>query len=141
MGLLLKADLIQGVESHLSALFSGNAADGQRQLDVLQDRLVGDQVIGLKDETDRVIAVGVPIAVLVFLGRNAVDDQIAGVIAVQPSYDVEEGGLAGSAGSQDRHELVVPEVQGDVVKGDLFVSAGIVFFLYILKLKHCASIN
>ena len=45
VGLLLKADLIQGVESHLSALFSGNAADGQRQLDVLQDRLVGDQVI------------------------------------------------------------------------------------------------
>ena len=100
---------------------------------------MGDQVVGLEDETDRVIAVGVPVAVLVFLGRNAVNDQIAGVIAVQPSYNVEEGSLAGSAGTEDRYELVVPEVEGDIVEGDLFVSSGIIFFLYILKLKHAAS--
>jgi hypothetical protein len=88
-----------------------------------------------------VIAVGVPVAVLVFLGRNAVDDQIAGVIAVQSSDDIEEGGLAGAAGTQDRDELVVPKVQGDVVEGDLLVPPGVIFFLYILKLKHCASAN
>ena len=47
-----------------------------------------DQVVGLEDKADRVIAVGVPVAVLVVFGRDAVDDQIAFIVAVQTADDV-----------------------------------------------------
>ena len=110
VGLLLEADLVEGVKSHLSALVSRNTADGQSQLDVLQDSLVGDQVVGLENKADGMIAVGVPVAVLVFFGRDAVDDQISGVVAVQSSDNVQESGLSRSARAQDRDEFVVPEV-------------------------------
>ena len=139
VGLLPEADFFQGVQSHLPALVSGDAADRQCQLDVLQDSLVGDQVVGLEDKADRVVAVGVPVAVLVFFGRYAVDDQIAGVVAVQSAYDIEEGGLARAARPEDRDELVVPQVERDVIEGDLLVPSGIVFLPYILKLQHVAS--
>ena len=139
VGLLPQTYLFQGVQRHLLAPVRGNTANGQRQLDVLQDRLMGNQVVGLKDEADRVVAVGVPVAVLVFFGRYAVDDQVAAVIAVQSADDIEEGGLARAAGTQDRDEFVVAQVERDVVQGDLLVASGIVFLLYILKLQHVAS--
>ena len=131
VGLFLEPDFLEGVQSHFPALIRGYAANSQGQLDVLQDRLVRDQVVGLKDEADGMVAVGVPIAVLVFLGRNTV--------AVESSDDIEQGSLSRTARPQDRDELVVAQVEGDIVESDLLKSSGIVFFLYILKLKHYSS--
>ena len=74
--------------------------------------LVGDQVVALEHKADGVVAVGVPVPVLVLLGGDAVDDQVAGIVAVQAADDVEEGGFAGAAGAQDGDELIVPRGSG-----------------------------
>ena len=42
-----------------------------------------DQVIGLEDKTDRVVAVGVPVAILVVSGGDVIDYQITFIISVQ----------------------------------------------------------
>ena len=136
MGLVLEAYFVERLEGHLFAPVGGDAADGQRELYVLKDRLMRDQVVGLKDKADGMVSVGVPVAVFVFFGRNAVDNQVAAVIAVQSADDIEKGGLSGAAGPQDRHELVVPQIQGDIVERGLLKTAGDVFLIDVLKLEH-----
>ena len=98
VGLVLKADFVERIECQLPALVGGDAADGQRQLHVLQHCLVGDQVVRLEDKAHRVVAVGVPISVLVFLRGDAVDDQVTRIVPVQSSDDVEKGRLTRAAG-------------------------------------------
>ena len=48
-----------------------------------------DQVVGLENEANAVVAVGVPIARLVVLRRDSVDDQVTTLEAVQAANDVE----------------------------------------------------
>ena len=69
---------------------------------------MGDQVIALEYKTDRMVAVGIPVSVSVFFRRDPVDDQVPAVIAVQPSYDIEERRLPRAARSQDRYKLIIP---------------------------------
>ena len=71
-----------------------NAGDGQRQLHVLQYVEVGDEVVGLKHETYRTVAVGVPVAGLELFGGPVVDNQVAVRVLVESAYDVEQCGLA-----------------------------------------------
>ena len=139
MGLVLEPDLVQRIQRHLFSLCAGNTADRERKFYILQNGLMRDQVVGLKYEADRVIAVGIPVPVLVFFGRDAVDDQVAAVIAVQSADDIEECGLSRTAGTEDGHELVVPQIQRDVVEGNLLEAARDVFLVNILKLQHKAS--
>ena len=51
---------------------------------------MGDEIVGLEDEPDAVVAECVPVAILVFLGRDAVDDEVARVVVVEPADDVEQ---------------------------------------------------
>lgn len=51
---------------------------------------MGNEVVGLEDESDAVVAECVPVAILVFLGRDAVDDEVARVVVVEPADDVEQ---------------------------------------------------
>ena len=60
-------DAFQGLQRALAAFASGDTREGQRQLNVGQDGLVRDQVVGLENEANAVVAVGVPIAGLVVL--------------------------------------------------------------------------
>lgn len=46
---------------------------------------MGNEVVGLEDESDAVVAECVPVAILVFLGRDAVDDEVARVVVVEPA--------------------------------------------------------
>ena len=61
-------DVFQGFQGALAAFASGDTGEGQRQLNVGQDGLVRDQVVGLENEADAVVAVGVPIAGFVVFG-------------------------------------------------------------------------
>ena len=60
------------------------------------------------------LAIGVPVAVGVFFGGNTVDNQITAVVAVQAADDVQQGGLAGTAGAENGNKFIVPQVQADV---------------------------
>ena len=87
--MLGKPDVFQGFQRPLAAFASRDTGKGQCQLDVGQDGLVRDQVVGLENEANAVVAVGVPIARLVVLRRDSVDDQVAALEAVQAANDVE----------------------------------------------------
>ena len=65
--MLSKPDAFQGFHRPLAAFASGDAREGQCQLNVGQDGLVRDQVVGLENEANAVVAVGVPIACFVVL--------------------------------------------------------------------------
>ena len=62
-----KPDAFQGFHRTLAAFASRDTGEGQRQLNVGQDGLVRDQVVGLENEANAVVAVGIPIACFVVL--------------------------------------------------------------------------
>ena len=136
--------LTNGTEAHLPQRLGGTAAalsarharDGQGQFDVGEDGLVGDEVIALEHEADGVVAVGVPVPVGVAAGGDAVDDELAVVVAVEAADDVEQRGLARAAGAEDGDEFAVAQVEADPVERCLCQIAGGVFLFDIDKLKH-----
>ena len=113
---LAQAHLLERGHRALAPLRAGDAGNRERELHIRKDRLVGDQVVALKDEAHRVVAVGVPVPVGVALRGNAVDHEIAAVVAIQPADDVEQRRLAGAAGPQDGHKLAVAEAEVHVVE-------------------------
>ena len=90
----------------------------------------------MEHEADAVVAVGVPVAVLVLLGGNAVDDQVARIVMVKPAHDVQQRGLARARRPQDGHELVVAERHGHVVERHLGERACRVRLADMVQLKH-----
>ena len=67
----------QGGQGAASSLPTRNPRKCKCQLHIGHHALVRDQVVALKHETHARIAVGVPVAVFVVGGGNAVDHQIA----------------------------------------------------------------
>ena len=65
--LIAESDLFQRLRCAASALGFAHARDRQRQLHVGEHALMRDQIVGLKDKTNRMIAIGVPIGVGVVL--------------------------------------------------------------------------
>ena len=47
-----------------------------------------NQIITLEDKSDRMISVGIPVAVFVFFRGNPVDDQISAVVTIQSADDI-----------------------------------------------------
>ena len=88
MQLVAEADLFQCLFGPRAPLGLGNARERERQLDVLQYRLVRDEVVALEHKADAVIAVAVPVAVAEFARGCAGDDKIAFGILVQTADDV-----------------------------------------------------
>ena len=131
---VLQADAFKGIEGALAALGAGDTGQGEGQLDVGQDTLVWDQVVGLEDEADAVVAVGVPVAGLVVLRRNTVDDEVAALEAVEAADDVEHRRLAGAGLAQHGHKLVVAERHGDLVERHLHEVGGLIGLDDLLEL-------
>ena len=121
-----KSHARQGVEGALAALGTRDARQGQGQFDVSQDALVGDQVVGLEDEADAVVAVGVPVPGLVVLRGDAIDDEVATLEAVEAADDVEHRRLARAGLAEHGDELVVTERHRDLVERHLHQVGGLV---------------
>ncbi len=136
VGMLREADAVELFERTPLALLGGHARKRQRQLDVGENRLMRDEVIALEDKADTVVAISVPVAVLVLLGGDAIDDEVARVVVVKAADDVEHGGLARARGAQDGDEFVVAEGYRDIVECGLREGAGGVGLADLLKLKH-----
>ena len=105
--LISQPHFLKRFHSPLPALCLPDAGDGQRQLHIRQDCLVRDQVIALEHEADRVVPVGIPVSVLIFLRGDAVDDHIPAVIAVQSSYNIQKRRLPRPAGTEDGDKFIV----------------------------------
>ena len=134
--LVPEAHLPQRLGGTAAALSARHARDGQGQFDVGEDGLVGDEVIALEHEADGMVAVGVPVPVGVAAGGDAVDDELAAVVAVEAADDVEQRGLARAAGAEDGDKFAVAQVEADPVERCLCQIAGGVFLFDIDKLKH-----
>ena len=58
------------------------------------------------------------------------------IVAVQAADDVQQGGLAGTAGAENGNKFIVPQVQADVIQCFLDQIAGLVFFFDVFELEH-----
>ena len=105
--LVSKTNFLQRLHRPLPAFCLSDAGDRQCQLDIGQYSLVRDQVVALEHESDRVIPVGIPVAVLVLLCGDAVDDHIPAVVAVQSSYNIQKRRLPRPAGTENGDEFIV----------------------------------
>ncbi len=105
----------QGLLGPPGALGFPYARQRQRQFHILQNSLVRNEVVALEHESDAVVAEGVPVAVLVAMGGNAVDDHVAGIVVVQTAHHVQQRGLARARGAENGYELIVAERNGHVV--------------------------
>ena len=139
--MVAKAHLAQRVERAGAALCARDARQGERQFHVRQDGLVGNEVVGLEDESDAVVAGGVPVAVLVLFGRDAVDDKVACVVVVESADDIEQRRLPRTRRPENRHELAVAEGDGHVVERGLGEAAGGIGFADIAKLEHLRRLS
>ena len=78
---------------------------------------MGDKVIGLKNKTNGMVAISVPIPILIVLGGGAVDDQIAVGVAVQPANDIEHGRFAATRGAENGHKFILTKREGNTLEG------------------------
>ena len=99
-----------------------------------------DQIVTLEYESYRVIPVGIPIPVFIFLSGYSINDKIAAVIAVQPANDIKKRRLSRTARPQDGNKFVISQIQAHSVQSFLDKSSGAVFFTDVFYLKHyCIS--
>ena len=91
------------------------------------------QIVALKYEPDRVVAISVPVAVFKILCRAAVDDKVALGVLVEAPDDVEHGRLSAARGAQDRHEIAGSEFKRYPLKRVNDAVAGGVVFLNVSK--------
>ena len=109
--LISEPDLLQRLDGASAPFGRSDAREGQRKLDVGQDVLMRDQVVGLENEADGVVAVGVPVRVCKAPGGLVVDDQVARAVVVEPADDVQQRRLAAAGVAEDRHKFVLAELQ------------------------------
>ena len=129
---------LQRLDGPLPALFGADAREGQRQLHVAQHRLVGDQVVALKHEAHRMVAVAVPVPILIFLGGASLDHQVAFGIAIQAADDIEQRGFAAAGRPQNGHKLIFAEGNIHSAQGlDLQISRYVIL-ADVLKRQHGA---
>jgi len=101
----------------LAALRGRHAAVGQRQLDVLEDGEVADQVEALEDEPDVAVADAGALAeikILNVLARNGVG---APRRRVEQAEDGQQRGLAAAGRSRDGHVFALADVEMDAGQG------------------------
>ena len=134
--LVAQADLFQRLDGACAPLLTRDAGERERELDVCQHALVRDEVVALKDKADGVVAVGVPVAVVVFLRGAAIDDEVAGGVAVESADDVQQRGLAAAGLSEDRHELILAEGDVDALERLDLRRAGLVYLGDMFQFQH-----
>ena len=123
----------------LAPFFSLDAGNGERQLHIGKNGLVGNKVITLKHKTDGMVAVRVPIPVLVFFGGDTINDQISPVIAVQAADNIQKCGLSGAGGTQNGNKFIIPQIDRNIIQRLLDQFACFILLADICKLKHCVS--
>src|SRR6266540_4997196 len=105
------ADLLERLVHALATLRRPHPAVGQRQLHVLVDGEVSDQVETLEDEPDLAVADAGSLRKLQLLGRLSVQQVVAGGGRVEQPQDREQCGLAAARRPRDRDELPVLDLK------------------------------
>ena len=90
---------------------------------------MGNKIIALEYEADRVVSVGIPIRCFKGFCRLSVDDKVAVGILIKSTDDIKHRGLTAARGTEDRHEFAFSEFKINTLKGvNLEVSRVIILF-------------
>ena len=118
---------------------AGRAVIDQRQLDVVQRGGARQQVEGLEDEADLLVADARQLVVVQLADQLAVEPVAALGGRVQAADQVHQRGLAGAGRAHDGHVLVVLDAQGDAAQRlHLLLRAHVVGAPQILDDDHVA---
>ena len=101
----------------LDARGGGGAVVDERQLDVVQRGGAGQQVEGLEDEADLLVADAGELVVVELADQLAVEPVVALGGRVEAADEVHQRGLAGAGGAHDGDVLIVLDAQGDAAQG------------------------
>ena len=134
--MLAQADFLQRLACTLAALGMPHARKRERQLHVFQNGLMRNEVIALEHKADAVVAIGIPIAIVKVLGRDAVDQQVARIKVIQSTDNVEHRSFARTRGTQNGHELVIAKSQAHAVERHLRKRLRDVPFANSFELQH-----
>ena len=137
--MLCKPHAAERLDGALTTLGTGHAGKREGQLDVFQNGLMWDKVVGLEHEADAVVAICVPIAIFVLACGHAVDEQVSVVVMIKAADDVEHGGLARARRAQHRHELVVAEGHRHMIERGLREVRSGVGLAHVYQLQHVAA--
>ena len=105
-----KPHLVQRLARPARTLLPAHARYGKGKLHVPLNALLRYQIVTLKYKTYPLVTVGIPIAVAVFFGGNAVYAHFAGSIMVKSAYYIQKRSLTAPRRTQHRHELVAAKV-------------------------------
>ena len=92
--MLAKAYPLERRACSLTSLRTRHARKREGQFHVFQNGLMGNEVVCLEDEADAIISVGVPVPIAVLFGGDAIDEQVARIVMVEASDDIEHGRFA-----------------------------------------------
>ena len=113
--LIGETDAIECLLGAAHALLLANARNRQGKLDVAKHRLVGNQVVALKNKADAVVAVDVPVPILVILRGATVDNEVARGVMVKAADDVQQRRFSAARGAEDGNELRLTEREIDTL--------------------------
>ena len=108
----------------------------ERKLDVLQYRLMRNEVIALENKAYRMISVRIPVAVAEILCGSAVYHEITLCIFVKSADDIEQGSLTAAGRTEDGNKFVSAEAQVDAAQGVHRHIARRIILYYAFKLQH-----
>jgi hypothetical protein len=126
VGAVGDADELQRLHGAAACRCGTVARNEQRQLDVLDRRQHGDEVVELKHESHPPSAVVRAPAVGHRRQRRTLDDHVAAVDLVQSRQAVQQCRLAAAAGSHDRDHLTALEHEVNVAQRGNLHSTGVV---------------
>ena len=111
------------------ALRAGNTGEGQGKLNIGQNTLVRDKVVGLENKADGVVSVYVPIPVLKGFGGASVYHKVTGGILVKTADYVQKSGLTAAGVAKNGYKLVLAKLQTYPLEGvHKRITGNIVFF-------------
>ena len=109
--LIAETDLSERFGRSRLSLRRCDARERQRKLDIRKNGLMRDEVVGLKDKANGMVAVGIPIGVSKVLGGFVVYDKVAGGVLIKPADDVQQRRFAAAGMAEDCYKFVLPELQ------------------------------
>ena len=105
-----KPHLVQRLARPARTLLPAHSRYGKGKLHIPLNALLRYQIVTLKYKTYPLVTVGIPIAVAVFFGGNAVNAHFAGSIMVKSAYYIQKRSLAAPRRSQHGHKFAVSEI-------------------------------
>ena len=114
LGAVRHPDALERLADALAPLGRGHAPVGERQLDVLEDRQVADQIEALENEPDLAVAHAGAIAGRKVGNGLAVQPVLAARGRVEQPENRQQRGLAASRWAADRHVFALGDLEIDV---------------------------